>query len=88
MDLQYGAEYEDFRRELQEFLASWPPTGPEAALPLDQQERWFRQQSIDRGYAYRDIPKQYGGSEQENDTLKERIIVEEFSRSRAPLPSM
>jgi alkylation response protein AidB-like acyl-CoA dehydrogenase len=88
MDLQYGAEYEDFRRELQKFLASWPPTGPEAALPLDQQERWFRQQSIDRGYAYRDIPKQYGGSEQENDTLKERIIVEEFSRSRAPLPSM
>ena len=41
MDLRYGAEYEDYRRELQEFIQAWPPTGPEAELPLEEQERWF-----------------------------------------------
>ena len=88
MDLQYGSQYEDYRRELQEFLRSWPPTGAEAELPLEEQERWFRQQAIDRGYVYRDIPKQYGGSEQESDPLKERIILEEFSRTTVPLRAM
>ncbi len=37
MDLQYGAAYEDYRRELQDFLKSWPPTGPEANLPAEDQ---------------------------------------------------
>ena len=88
MDLQYGSEYEDYRSELREFLQSWPPTGPEAKLSAEDQERWFRKQAIERGYVYRDIPAKYGGSEQENDPLKERIILEEFSRTSVPFRSM
>jgi alkylation response protein AidB-like acyl-CoA dehydrogenase len=88
MDLQYGAEYEDFRRGIQDFLAMWPPTGPEAELPPEEQERWFRKLAIERGYIYRDIPKQYGGSEQENDPLKERILLEEFSKTTVPFRAM
>ena len=42
MDLQYGAAYGDYRRELQDFLGSWPPTGREAKLSAEDQERWFR----------------------------------------------
>ena len=88
MDLQYGEQYEEYRRDLQEFLATWPPTGDEANLPAEEQERWFRQRAIERGYLYRDIPSKYGGSEQDSDPLKERIILEEFSRASAPSGSM
>ena len=48
MDLQYGSEYEEYRRELQEFLASWPPTDGGKELPPEEQERRFRQQAIER----------------------------------------
>jgi len=89
MDLHYGPEYEDYRRELQEFLTGcWPLTGEEARLSEEQQERILRQRAIDAGYVYRDIPKQYGGSEQPSDPLKERIILEEFSRSNVPIRAM
>jgi alkylation response protein AidB-like acyl-CoA dehydrogenase len=88
MDLKYGEEYEVFRSELREFLSSWPPTGEEAELPLDEQELRFRERSIAAGYVYRDIPKKFGGSEQPNDPLKERIILEEFSKTKVPFRSM
>lgn len=44
----------------------------------------FRNSATDRGYLYRSVPKIYGGSEQEPDTLKAYIIREEFARVRAP----
>ena len=88
MDLQYGAEYETYRQELRDFLATWPPTGDEAKLPREEQESLFRRRAIDRGYLYRDIPAKYGGSEQENDPLKERIILEELSRATLPFSTM
>lgn len=88
MDLQYGEQYEDYRRELKAFLRSWPLTGDEAQLSEEEQEKWFRQRAIEQGYLYRDIPQKYGGSEQESDPLKERIILEEFSRVDVPVRSM
>jgi len=88
MDLSYGEEYETYRRELRAFLESWPPSDEEAKLPFEEQEKLFRERAIARGYVYRDIPKAYGGSEQDNDPLKERIILEEFAKASVPFRSM
>ena len=84
MDLSFGPEYDAFRAELQEFLSGWPLTGAEAKLPPEEQERLFRQRGIERGYVYRQYPSQYGGSDQEYDALKERIVQEEYFRTGAP----
>ncbi len=86
MDLSYGSEMEGFREEVQAFLAeSWPLKGEEADLPYEKQAALFRSRAIERGHLYRNIPKQYGGSEQPPDVLKAQIIRDEFSRSWAPL---
>jgi alkylation response protein AidB-like acyl-CoA dehydrogenase len=84
MDLRYGEAYDAFRAELREFLAGWPLRGPEAALPQASQEQIFRQRGIERGYVYRNIPREYGGAGQPVDALKDRIIQEEYARSGAP----
>jgi alkylation response protein AidB-like acyl-CoA dehydrogenase len=85
MDLSYGKEYEDFRAEVQEFLArSWPPKGQEADLPREESARRFRKAATEKGYLNRAIPKQYGGSEQEPDEIRANIIREEFMKARAP----
>jgi len=84
MDLRYGAAYEAFRNELREFLRGWPPTGDEALLPRREQEALFRQRGIDRGYVYRHIPVEYGGSGQAPDVLKDQIIQEEYAAAGAP----
>ncbi len=84
MDLSYGAEYEEFRRELARFLEGWPLTGDEAKLPLEEQEQLFRKRGIEAGYVYRNIPQEYGGSGQPYDALKEQIIEEEYGRVGAP----
>jgi alkylation response protein AidB-like acyl-CoA dehydrogenase len=84
MDLNFGPEYDDFRREVQDFLAGWPLQGDEARLPAAEQERLFRQRGIERGFVYRQHPKEYGGSGQEYDPLKDRILQEEYAVSGAP----
>jgi len=84
MDLKYSAEHESFRAEVREFLKGWPLQGDEAALPLDEQERIFRKRGIEAGYVYRSVPKQYGGSEQPRDAIKDQIIVEEYYVAGAP----
>jgi len=88
MDLEFGEKYERYRVQLRDFLESWPPSDAEAQLPFEQQERLFRERAIERGYIYRDIPRAYGGSEQPNDPLEERIILEEFARANVPFRSM
>jgi len=86
MDLSYGKEYEDFRAEVRSFLEqSWPPTGELAELPKAEGAKRFRRLAIDQGYLYRNIPRKYGGSEQEPDPVRAQIIREEFSRSHAPM---
>jgi alkylation response protein AidB-like acyl-CoA dehydrogenase len=86
MDLSYGKEYEDFRAELRSFLErSWPPRGEFAELPRAEGARHFRQLATQEGYLYRNIPKRYGGSEQEPDPVRAQIIREEFSRAHAPM---
>src|SRR5271157_4353073 len=85
MDLRYSKEYEDYRREVREFLrAYWPPSGDAAQGSSAEQAARFRQRAIERGYVARSIPRKYGGSEQPADVLKAVILVEEFGRARAP----
>ena len=84
MDLEYSAEHRAFRDEVRTFLKGWPLTGDEAKLPQDEQEQIFRKRGIEAGYVYRSVPKQYGGSEQPRDAIKDRIIVEEFYAAGAP----
>ncbi len=85
MDLSYGSEMEGYREEVKAFLAaSWPLSGKQADLPPEKQASLFRETAIAAGYLYRNIPRQYGGSEQEPDVLKAQIIREEFGRKWAP----
>lgn len=84
MDLEYSAEHQAFREEVRAFLKGWPLTGAEAELPQDEQEQIFRKRGIERGYVYRNVPKQYGGSEQPRDAIKDQIIVQEYHQAGAP----
>jgi alkylation response protein AidB-like acyl-CoA dehydrogenase len=86
MDLSYGSAIEEFRSEVNEFLAdNWPPTGDEAKHSEADQATRFRKRAIDRGFLCRNIPKKYGGSEQPTDVLKGQVIREEFERAWAPM---
>jgi alkylation response protein AidB-like acyl-CoA dehydrogenase len=84
MDLKLGKEHETFRDEVIEFLKGWPLTGKEAELPQLEQDQFFRNKAIEKGYVYRDIPTKYGGSEQPHDVIKDTIIQDEFRKVGAP----
>jgi alkylation response protein AidB-like acyl-CoA dehydrogenase len=84
MDLEYGEEYVAFRESVRAFLKGWPLQGDEARRPLDEQEAIFRKRGIEAGFVYRGIPTAYGGSGQPPDSLKDRIIVEEYHEAGAP----
>jgi alkylation response protein AidB-like acyl-CoA dehydrogenase len=85
MDLSYGSEFEAFRKEVAGWLADhWPLKGADADLPTAEGHALFRERATAQGYLYRNIPKAYGGSEQEQDVLKAQVIREEFSRVWAP----
>ena len=84
MDLRYSEEHERFRAELREFLAGWPLRGEEARLPREEQEALFRQRGIERGYVYRPIPVEYGGSGQPADVIADQILQEEYAAAGAP----
>ena len=86
MDLSYGEELEGYRDEVAKFLGeSWPLQGVEAELGLAEQATVFRERAITAGYLCRNIPKNYGGSEQDPDVLKAQIIREEFGKVSAPM---
>jgi len=73
------SDQEAFRKEVKDFLREhW------VAVGSDRNVAEFRKAAVDRGYVYRSIPKQYGGSGQEPDAAKAQIIREEFDKVRAP----
>lgn len=84
MDLSYGAEYEDFRREVQSFLKENATRAPKGAGGLgagrpDQHVKDWQALLIENGYAARTIPKKYGGFGAEPDIMHSLIIQEEFA---------
>ncbi|MFT5443944.1 MAG: alkylation response protein AidB-like acyl-CoA dehydrogenase [Myxococcota bacterium] len=87
MDLSYSSEAEAYRETVAKFLAdNWPLKEDEKeGLSYDEQCTVFRERATEAGYLYRNIPKQYGGSEQEPDVLLAQVIREEFTRTWAPM---
>jgi alkylation response protein AidB-like acyl-CoA dehydrogenase len=86
MDLAYSPEYEEFRREVREFLEQsreqWPPSR-HLGRASPEYQRW-QALLIERGYTARSIPREYGGHGGAPDILKSHIIAEEFARAGAP----
>ena len=82
MDLSDGPEYEAFRGEIGAFLASHAVDAPAVRGPNDEQARAWQRLLIEKGYAARTIPRQYGGAGQTDDLLKTRILSEEFARAK------
>ncbi len=87
MDLRYGPEYEAFRRELRAFLEASRELAPamrggELATLKDPKIVSWQKLLIERGYAARTIPRQYGGGGFAPDPLIATILAEEFGRAR------
>jgi alkylation response protein AidB-like acyl-CoA dehydrogenase len=83
MDLEYGERYEDFRREVRQFLTDYKdrrPTSSFSQTPPKQLSAWLSLQ-IEKGYWARTIPKEYGGFGAEPDLLETVIMDEEFNRA-------
>ncbi|MGE4242054.1 acyl-CoA dehydrogenase family protein [Ramlibacter sp.] len=86
MDLGYSPAHEAFRAEVRAFLTEHaggypPPFGVNRPTP---EARAWQALLIERGYAARSIPREYGGFGAEPDILKSHIVAEEFARARAP----
>jgi alkylation response protein AidB-like acyl-CoA dehydrogenase len=82
MDLTFGSEYDEFRAEVQNFLANNGQKAPKGnELRGDTAKDW-QKLLIENGYTARTIPKEFGGFGAEPDILKSRIIAEEFSSAR------
>ena len=78
MDLSYSAEYEAFRAEVRGFLETHRSQAPgHGGNGLTWQKLL-----IEKGYAARTIPSEFGGFGGEPDILKSRIIAEEFARAQ------
>jgi alkylation response protein AidB-like acyl-CoA dehydrogenase len=98
MDLDYGPEYEDFRKEVKDFcskyqglefsdslgsrLGAGKKSENKNALTMTRSE-WQRI-LIEQGYFAREIPKEYGGYGGSIDILKNKIINSEFAKAGVP----
>jgi len=85
MDLEYGPEYNDFRKEVISFVKENENVQLEGPLRSESRIAW-QQKLIDNGYFARSIPKEYGGYGDDMDIIKLRIIAEEFAKSPIPKP--
>jgi len=86
MDLDYGPEYEEFRRELREFLERHRERAPRGGVvgaggSKDPAVLAWQRLLIEHGYAARTVPKPYGGYGAEPDLLVRIILDEEFARA-------
>ena len=79
MDLSFGAEYDEFRTEIKQFIASRGDKSPKQTGMGNTEAIAWQKILIDNGYAARTIPAKYGGFGAEPDIIKSRIISEEFS---------
>ena len=88
MDLSYGEEYGRFRGEVREFIEKNGDSAPKSfgvfgGRSSPEMLAW-QKLLIEKGYAARTIPQEYGGHGAEADTLKAIIVREEFARAGVP----
>ena len=81
MDLSFGAEYDDFRQQVQHFIEQHGGNSPKQKASKADAGNW-QKLLIEHGYAARTIPAEYGGYGAEPDIIKSRIIGEEFSKNQ------
>ena len=96
MDLNFGAEYTDFRKEVNDFCKEYSGVLLESSkIPLSDESSSgqikmkrsdWQKLLIEKGYFARSIPKEYGGYGGESDIIKNRIIAEEFAKNNTPPP--
>ena len=97
MNLNYGPEYKNFKKEVLTFCKKWEGVHfiDEAKVPMTPitkvgGEKITRTEwqsiLIKEGYFARSIPKKYGGYGGESDVIKNRIIASEFSNHGIPSP--
>ena len=84
MDLTYGGEYERFRNEVRDFIATHRDAAPDGQGMRSEKTRAWQKMLIERGYTARTIPREYGGYGGDADILKSRIIAEEFAQAQVP----
>ena len=84
MDLEYTEEYQQYRREVREFLQGWPLSGEDAERGEEEQAALFRRRGIEAGFVCRNVPAEYGGAGQAPDALKDAIVRDEFYAAGAP----
>ena len=96
MDLNFGAEYADFRKDVNDFCKEYSGVLLESSkIPLSDESSSgqikmkrsdWQKLLIEKGYFARSIPKEYGGYGGESDIIKNRIIAEEFAKNNTPPP--
>ncbi|MBA59361.1 MAG: acyl-CoA dehydrogenase [Gammaproteobacteria bacterium] len=82
MDLSTGSEYEDFRKEVKQFISQHGEKSPRPGHGSRKEALVWQKLLIDNGYAARTIPKEYGGFGAPPDIIRSRIIAEEFSNKQ------
>ena len=96
MDLNFGPEYTDFRKEVNDFCEEYSGVLLESSkIPLSDESSSgqikmkrsdWQKLLIEKGYFARSIPREYGGYGGESDIIKSRIIAEEFAKNNTPPP--
>ena len=82
MDLSFGAEYDEFRTEVKQFIAASSDKSPKQAGIGNAEAIAWQKILINNGYAARTIPAEYGGFGAAPDIIESRIIAEEFSNAQ------
>ena len=84
MDLSFGPEYEEFRQEVRDFIDKNRTNAPRGEPMKSEKVKDWQKLLIEKGYTARTIPQEYGGHGGEPDTIKARIIGEEFANGKVP----
>ena len=96
MDLNYGPQYEDFKKEVQSFCNEYKDLrfvdSSQSPLASDGKGKHgpeltradWQKLLIEKGYFARSVPKEYGGYGGDPDIIKSRIIATEFSKAKVP----
>ena len=99
MNLDYGPEYEEFRKEVKDFckkyqglefsdglgvtLGAGKKSNNKNGLTMTRSE--WQKILIEHGYFAREVPKKYGGYGGTIDILKNKIINSEFTKAAVPV---